>query len=104
MSGTSDKITGAANEAIGKVKQGVGAMVGSDEMKAQGAAQEQKGHAQAALGNAKDVASEASGDRERRIRDRAYQMWEEEGRPEGREHGHWHQAESEIDAEDSSLR
>ena len=31
-----------------------------------------------------------------RIRRRAYELWESEGRPEGREHAHWHQAEMEI--------
>ena len=29
-------------------------------------------------------------------RERAYQIWEEEGRPEGREVDHWLQAESEL--------
>jgi hypothetical protein len=28
-------------------------------------------------------------DRECRIRQKAYQLWEEEGRPEGREEAHW---------------
>ncbi len=37
-------------------------------------------------------------DREARIRDRAYQIWEEEGQPEGRGAEHWAQAEREIDA------
>ena len=27
--------------------------------------------------------------RERRIRDRAYRLWDEEGRPDGRQHEHW---------------
>ena len=43
MSGTSDKAAGVANEAAGKVKQGVGSAVGSDKLKADGAAQEAKG-------------------------------------------------------------
>lgn len=30
-----------------------------------------------------------------RIRARAYQIWEEHGRPEGRHHDHWLQAEQE---------
>jgi len=37
-------------------------------------------------------------ERERRIRERAYAIWEEEGRPSGREHEHWTQAEDEIHA------
>jgi hypothetical protein len=31
-----------------------------------------------------------------RIRRRAYELWESEGRPEGRQHAHWYQAEMEI--------
>ena len=36
-------------------------------------------------------------DREARIRARAYRMWEEEGRPHGRDHDFWERAE-ELDA------
>jgi hypothetical protein len=32
----------------------------------------------------------------RRIRQRAYEIWEREGRPEGREQAHWEQAEREV--------
>jgi uncharacterized protein YjbJ (UPF0337 family) len=59
MSGTSDKIKGYANEAVGNIKQGVGKLVGSDKMKAEGMAQEVKGDAQKAVGNVKDKASDA---------------------------------------------
>ena len=31
-----------------------------------------------------------------RIQRRAYELWESEGRPTGREHAHWLQAESEL--------
>ena len=31
-----------------------------------------------------------------RIQRRAYELWESEGRPAGREHAHWLQAESEL--------
>lgn len=37
-----------------------------------------------------------SGQRNRMIQERAYQIWEEEGRPEGREQEHWLRAEAEI--------
>ncbi|WP_448204681.1 DUF2934 domain-containing protein [Azospirillum sp. sgz302134] len=40
------------------------------------------------------------GDREERIRHRAYEIWEREGQPEGRGDAHWAQACAEIDAED----
>lgn len=34
-----------------------------------------------------------------RIRVRAYQIWEEQGRPEGRDHEHWQQAERQLQVE-----
>jgi hypothetical protein len=39
-------------------------------------------------------------DRETRIRERAYAIWEREGRPQGRDAEHWAQATAEMDAED----
>lgn len=38
-------------------------------------------------------------DREEKIRARAHQIWEREGRPSGREHVHWEEAAREIEAE-----
>jgi hypothetical protein len=38
----------------------------------------------------------AADDLEQRIQQRAYELWENEGRPAGREHAHWQQAEREI--------
>lgn len=35
-------------------------------------------------------------DREDRLRQRAYAIWEAEGRPDGREHEHWAQAECDL--------
>lgn len=35
-------------------------------------------------------------DLERRIRERAHRLWEEEGQPEGRGHEHWREAERQI--------
>ncbi len=35
-------------------------------------------------------------DRERRIREHAYRLWEAEGRPEGRHEHHWTQASQEV--------
>ena len=40
MGSTADKASGLANEAIGKVKQGIGSVVGSEKLKEEGAAQE----------------------------------------------------------------
>jgi len=43
-------------------------------------------------------------DREEQRRQKAYALWEEEGRPEGRHDAHWHQADDEAGdgAHDSS--
>ncbi len=38
-------------------------------------------------------------DRQRRIEQRAYALWEAEGQPYGRDEEHWHRAAREIDAE-----
>lgn len=55
MSSTTDKIKGAANEALGKAKQGVGNVTDNDSLKAEGAAQELKGKAQGTVGDAKEA-------------------------------------------------
>lgn len=39
---------------------------------------------------------EARDNKERIVRDRAYHIWEREGRPDGRAHDHWHRAISEV--------
>lgn len=39
---------------------------------------------------------------ERRIRDRAYSIWEEEGRPAGRDVEHWLRAAQEVAAEEGA--
>ena len=40
-------------------------------------------------------------EREERIRQRAYQIWQSEGHGHGRQDDHWHQAEREIAAEEA---
>ncbi|PZQ95407.1 MAG: hypothetical protein DI533_18975 [Cereibacter sphaeroides] len=40
-------------------------------------------------------------ERERRIRERAYQIWEEEGRPDDRSHDHWQKASREVETPDA---
>jgi uncharacterized protein YjbJ (UPF0337 family) len=52
---TTDKVKGAANEAIGKAKQGVGEAIGSDRLQGEGVIQEVKGKGQKAVGDAKDA-------------------------------------------------
>ena len=59
MGATTDKVKGAANEAIGKAKQGVGEATGSDRLKGEGAVQEVKGTVQQALDDPKEAAKDA---------------------------------------------
>jgi uncharacterized protein YjbJ (UPF0337 family) len=65
MNGNTDKAAGIANEAAGKVKQGVGNAVGSDKMQSEGTGQEAKGDAQQLKGDAekavKDGVNKADG-------------------------------------------
>ena len=42
-------------------------------------------------------------DRDQLIRERAYRIWERDGRPHGRDAEHWQQAASEIEAEERAL-
>lgn len=55
MSSTTDKIKGAANDAVGKVKEGYGRATGDTETQAAGVAQQAKGKAQETVGDAKDA-------------------------------------------------
>jgi uncharacterized protein YjbJ (UPF0337 family) len=55
MGSTKDKISGMANKAAGNIKQGVGRVVGSERLEAEGHIQETKGKAQAAVGDAKSA-------------------------------------------------
>jgi hypothetical protein len=41
-------------------------------------------------------------DRDARIRDRAYQIWDREGRRHGQDEAHWQQAKREIEAEEAT--
>jgi len=53
------RLKGAANEAVGKAKQGVGEATGSNRLQGEGAIQEIKGKGQQALGDAKEAAKDA---------------------------------------------
>ena len=59
MSGTSDKIKGVANEAVGNIKQGVGKVTGNEELQVKGAVQEKKGEAQQVEGEVKNTVKDA---------------------------------------------
>ena len=60
MGSTADKASGLANETAGKAKQAIGNVVGSDKLKAEGAAQELKGDAQKATGDGKAAVKDAA--------------------------------------------
>ena len=60
MSATTDKIKGHANEAMGKAKQGIGEVTGSEKLQAEGLAQEAKGDVQKGVGNAKQTVKDAA--------------------------------------------
>jgi len=60
MGSTADKASGLVNETIGKAKQGIGHVTGSDKLEAEGAGQELKGDAQKALGDAKAAVKDAT--------------------------------------------
>ena len=55
-----DKVKGAANEAIGKAKQAAGRGGRDRELEAEGAGQELRGKAQRAVGNAKGAVKRAA--------------------------------------------
>lgn len=38
-------------------------------------------------------------DRDRKVRDQAYRIWEEQGRPEGRHEDHWREAEKAFEGD-----
>ncbi|SDF19751.1 DUF2934 domain-containing protein [Limimaricola pyoseonensis] len=48
------------------------------------------------------MAEDSAEDRDERIRRRAYELWQREGAPEGRDQAHWHEAVAQIDAEDAA--
>jgi uncharacterized protein YjbJ (UPF0337 family) len=60
MSSTTDKAKGYGNEAAGAIKEGVGKVVGSDQMQVDGAGQKIKGEAQVDMGKAKDAVKDGA--------------------------------------------
>ena len=60
MSSTTDKISGVANQAAGKVKESVGKMVGDNQMQAEGKVQDIKGKAQQTAGDVKSAVKDAA--------------------------------------------
>ena len=48
--------------------------------------------------------SQDAKDREAKIRRRAHELWEGEGRPEGRADAHWDRAAKDLDREDADIQ
>jgi uncharacterized protein YjbJ (UPF0337 family) len=61
MGSATDKVAGYANQAIGTVKQGVGKVVGSEQLQVKGAVQELKGKGQVAMGDVKATLKDGAG-------------------------------------------
>jgi uncharacterized protein YjbJ (UPF0337 family) len=61
MSSTTDKLKGTANQAIGKIKKGVGEATDDPALKGEGTLQEAKGDLQKAVGNAKSAIKKVTG-------------------------------------------
>ena len=59
MSATTDKVKGAANEAVGKAKEKIGEATGNERLEGEGTIQEVKGKGQQALGDAKQATKDA---------------------------------------------
>jgi Protein of unknown function (DUF2934) len=47
------------------------------------------------------IMAEANSTIEDRVRERAYALWEKDGRPDGRSDQYWQQARSEVNTEDA---
>jgi uncharacterized protein YjbJ (UPF0337 family) len=54
-----DQVEGAAKDAKGSVKEGVGKAIGNDRMAAEGAGERVEGKVQKAVGSVKDAARQA---------------------------------------------
>ncbi len=55
-----DRIKGAADQAKGAIKQGVGKVTGDQKLQAEGAADKLAGKAESAVGGAKDAVRDAA--------------------------------------------
>ena len=60
MGNKTDQIKGFANQAVGKLKQGVGKITGSKQTQAKGAAQEVKGRGQQKMAKAKSAVKDTA--------------------------------------------
>ena len=59
MGSASDKVSGLANQAAGKVKEGIGKATGDAKLETEGAAQDAKGKVQKGIGDAKGAIKDA---------------------------------------------
>ena len=60
MGSGTDKIKGVANQAGGKIKEGVGKAIGNEQMQAEGMGQQVKGKVQQKVGEAKSTIKDAA--------------------------------------------
>ena len=60
MGSATDKIKGVANQTGGKIKEGVGKVIGNEQMQVEGMAQQVKGKVQQKVGEAKSTIKNAA--------------------------------------------
>lgn len=56
-----DRIAGSAKQVNGKIKSGIGKIIGDQKLQAEGAAEQVEGKVQNAVGSAKDALKDAVG-------------------------------------------
>lgn len=54
-------------------------------------------------GEASEAADHRDNDQEQRIREKAYQLWQEDGAPEGKADEYWHRARALIEDQAKSV-
>ena len=60
MGSTTDKVSGVANQAAGKIKEAAGKATGSEKLQAEGLAQRAKGKGEKLAGDAKQAVKDAN--------------------------------------------
>jgi uncharacterized protein YjbJ (UPF0337 family) len=60
MGSATDKMKGVANQAGGKIKEGVGKAIGNEQVQVEGKAQQVKGKVQQKVGEAKSTIKDAA--------------------------------------------
>ena len=73
-----DQIFGKIQQAVGKVKQGVGETLGNEKLANQGVVDQAKGAAKETWGNAKDASKEVQQSHQKVATDTAHERWNQD--------------------------